>query len=269
MIDAEIKGKLPEIHYLEDALTSCYFGLIKYCSITVLNNFFLKSLKNLENQQFYLDSIQADLIFKIFFWPRCEDNSEPDLLIVIFNYFLEVKYLFLVEVKYFSQQNTYETTGEFESHTYENQLSREYINLFSINKINNFILNENTSRFLIYLTADYSIPKNDFDKALNELKGHSITNDPHKTLLWVSWYDLYSELNTKISNLTLQNFEINILNDLKNYLQIKSFWSFNGFGPFDSDLTNINFIFHQRETKIVFDWNFQENMVCEKYYIGG
>ncbi|WP_292466693.1 hypothetical protein [Methanolobus sp.] len=112
MIDAEINGKLPEVHNLEDALTSCYFGLIKYCSITVLNNFFINTLKNIDGQQFYSNSISTDWNFKIVFWPRLDDRSEPDLLIAITDASSHVKYLFMVEVKYFSQQNIYETSEE-------------------------------------------------------------------------------------------------------------------------------------------------------------
>ena len=48
MIDAEINGKLPEVHHFEDILTSCYFGLVKYCSIMVLKEFFFRFSKRFE-----------------------------------------------------------------------------------------------------------------------------------------------------------------------------------------------------------------------------
>jgi len=140
MIDAEVKGKLPEIHHLEDAFTSCYFGLIKYCSVDVLNRHFFSALKNLKDQQLKYYPQIVSLDFKIFFWPRLEDNSEPDLIIVLYDNSYNVKYLFFVEVKYYSQQNTYGTDENFAAHFYENQLSREYTNLFSLDRMENFAL---------------------------------------------------------------------------------------------------------------------------------
>lgn len=266
MIEAEINGKLPEVHHFEDVLTSCYFGLVKYCSIMVLKEFFLESVKDLNGRQFDCNSISTDLNFKFFFWPRFEDRSEPDLIIAIFDSSSEVKYLFLVEVKYFSQQNIYETSDEYESYKYKNQLSREYNNLVSLNKINNLIFNESTKRFLIYLTADYSLPKNEFDESLDELKSDSKLKDPSKTLLWVSWYDLFNKLDVKISNQSLQQFEKYILSDLKNYLFKKNFWSFNGFGPYTHNISDIDFIFHQNEEIISFNWHFQENLMINSFY---
>lgn len=258
MIDAEIKGKLPEVQHFEDVLTSCYFGLIKYCSTSVLKDFFLDSVKCSNGHHIDFKSISTDLIFKFFFWPRFEDRSEPDLLIAIFDSLFEVKYLFLIEVKYFSQQNIYETSDEFESHNYENQLSREYHNLISLNKFDDLILNEDTKRFLIYLTADNSLPKDDFERVFDELKNHPIPKDASETLLWVSWYDLFDKLDVDTFNLSLQKFEKDILNDLKNYLFKKKFWSFRGFGPFKPGISHINFMYSQSKAEMELNWHFQE-----------
>ncbi|WP_292471376.1 hypothetical protein, partial [Methanolobus sp.] len=161
------------------------------------------------------------------------------------------------------------SSEDFESHLYENQLSREYINLHQINKIDNLIVDGNTENFLIYLTADYSLPTEDFDKALNELKTHDDISNIRKHLLWVSWYDLYNNLFTEHSGSVLQPFEVHILDDLKNYLKKKRFWSFRGFGPFDSNLKENKFRFYQSEEQISFNWNFQENALLKPFYNEG
>ncbi len=263
MIDAEVKGKLPEIHHLEDVFTSCYFGLIKYCSSDVLNRYFLSALKNLKDQQLEYYPQIVSLNFKIFFWPRLEDNSEPDLIIVLYDNNSKVEYLFFVEVKYYSQQNTYDTDEDFAAHFYENQLSREYTNLFSLDRIENFALKEDTKRFLVYLSADYSKPEGDFNRAINELRKNFDVQQICETMLWVNWYNLYDKLKESENEKGLLDFETNILEDLEKYLHRKNFWSFGGFGNFEEIAEATNFVFLQDENETSFNWQFEKTEELE------
>ncbi len=87
---AELQGKLsPKIGRMEDILTSNVFSFFKYSS----RDTFLK--RYLSNLGFDISTQQArDAEF--LFWPRFEDNTEPDLVLLVANYYI------LIEAKYFS-----------------------------------------------------------------------------------------------------------------------------------------------------------------------
>jgi hypothetical protein len=251
MIDAELNGKVPEVQNREDILTSNYFGLIKYCTMRTFSHTFLSAARSLKGEQFNISCIPDNWDFELIFWPRFHDNSEPDLLLLIKDTSLQIKYLFLIEVKYFSQQNMYSASYEFESHKYENQLSREFFNLFQLKNIGQFEIAKDVKRFLIYLTADYSVPYDDFISVINEIKRHEKIN-PSNYFLWMSWYNLYDKLNNNIGILDLKEFELSILSDLSDYLKAKNFWSFTGFSSYSRQCKRFEYLFHPK--KIIFDW---------------
>jgi len=87
---ADLCGKIPSpITKLEDILTSHVFSFFKYAD----RNIFLKNyLSNLGYEISAAEAREAEFIF----WPRYEDNTEPDLVIIAGAYY------FLVEAKYFS-----------------------------------------------------------------------------------------------------------------------------------------------------------------------
>ncbi|MFW6002668.1 MAG: hypothetical protein ACOCQD_04945 [archaeon] len=251
MIDAELKGKIPEVQNREDILTSNYFGLLKYCTMRTFSHVFLSAARNLEGKQFNISCIPDNWDFELVFWPRFHDNSEPDLLVLIKNSSLQIKYLFLIEVKYFSQQNMYSASYEFESHKYENQLSREFFNLFQVKNIGQFEIAKDVKRFLIYLTADYSVPYDDFSSAINEIK-RCEKIDLSNYFLWISWYNLYDKLSNHTGILDIKQFELSILSDLSDYLKAKNFWSFTGFSSYSRQCKDFEYLFHPK--KITFDW---------------
>ena len=87
---AELHGKLsPKLERMEDVLTSNVFSFFKYSDREV----FLK--RYLEMLGFDVSEQEAGAA-EFLFWHRFDDNTEPDLIIKIGNYYL------LFEAKYFS-----------------------------------------------------------------------------------------------------------------------------------------------------------------------
>jgi len=88
---AELHGKLSaRVERSEDILTSNVFSFFKYSTREIFLKRYLKNeLKlNVSTQ----DANEAEFIF----WPRFEENTQPDLVIIVGNYYL------LIEAKYFS-----------------------------------------------------------------------------------------------------------------------------------------------------------------------
>jgi len=108
MYIAELKGKLPStLEGSEDILTSNVFSFFKYANRTIYLKHFLLFLDlNLNEKE--LET--AEFIF----WPRLDDGTEPDLII------LAGKYYLLFEAKLHS-----DFSNDTENDTY--QLTRELI----------------------------------------------------------------------------------------------------------------------------------------------
>ncbi|CAK0757378.1 hypothetical protein CCP4SC76_2940003 [Gammaproteobacteria bacterium] len=98
MIQAEIHSKLniidfadggsyPDLARKEDILTSNVFGILKNLDVGVLNSLFRVA---------ELDAQLMEDSFRIAFWPRFEDGTEPDILIQ------GSDFLVVIEVKYLS-----------------------------------------------------------------------------------------------------------------------------------------------------------------------
>ena len=87
---AELHGKLSQrIERMEDILTSNVFSFFKYSTRDIFLKGYLNKLGFDVSDQ---EAIEAEFIF----WPHFEDNTEPDLVILVGNYYL------LIEAKYFS-----------------------------------------------------------------------------------------------------------------------------------------------------------------------
>jgi len=87
---AELHGKLSQrIERMEDILTSNVFSFFKYSTREIFLKGYLNKLNfDISDQE----ASEAEFIF----WPRFEENTEPDLVIIVGNYYL------LIEAKYFS-----------------------------------------------------------------------------------------------------------------------------------------------------------------------
>lgn len=87
---AELHGKLSSgIERMEDILTSNVFSFFKYSTREIFLRGYLNKLGfNISNQE----ANEAEFMF----WPRFEENTEPDLVLIVGDYYL------LIEAKYFS-----------------------------------------------------------------------------------------------------------------------------------------------------------------------
>lgn len=150
---AELRGKLSSrVERMEDILTSNVFSFFKYSS----RDIFLK--KYLSELGFNVSDKEAEKAeFK--FWPVFDDGTEPDLVIIVGDYYL------LIEAKYFSEFSE----GKEKS---EPQLLREIQN----GKLE--AKNYNKKFKLIAITADYYF---------KEYKFKVIPQNFHSHFKWTNW----------------------------------------------------------------------------------
>ena len=91
MYFAELRGKLPsKMERMEDILTSNVFSFFKYSTREIF-------LKGYFSELGFSISDKEAKEAKFVFWPRFEENTEPDLVIIVGDYYL------LIEAKYFSE----------------------------------------------------------------------------------------------------------------------------------------------------------------------
>ena len=133
MYQAELQGKVsPTTRRSEDVLTSNVFSFLKYSAPCYLDAFlFLCGISCTKTEL-------ADAEF--IFWPNYDDRTQPDVVILVGDYYL------LVEAKYHSG------VGEEEGNK-AGQLVRE----FEAGRME--AQNQNRQFKLIFLTADYLRPK--------------------------------------------------------------------------------------------------------------
>ena len=106
MLQAEIKGKLPEIQNAEDVLTSNVFGLLKYISQKDLLINMLACARTIKGKGF-LESIGVDLddySQEYLFWEKLSKFGEPDLTIK-FQTDRQPNLILGIEVKYYSPKH--------------------------------------------------------------------------------------------------------------------------------------------------------------------
>lgn len=150
---AELHGKLsPKIERKEDVLTSNVFSFFKYCNRTI----FLKKYLEMLGFEISVDDVNNA---KFIFWPRFEENTEPDLIVRVGGYYI------LFEAKYFSD------FGD-ETSTNKDQLIRELEGGEVEAK------NYDESFFLIAITADYCEKPERFQ---------SIPSKFIASLKWTNW----------------------------------------------------------------------------------
>lgn len=152
---AELRGKLSrDQENKEDLLTSNVFSFLKY---TPRDIFLYEYLNYLSVPVTKNDACDA----KFLFWPTYNDHTEPDVVIIVGEYYL------LFEAKLYSG------FGE-ETAITADQLSREFSGGLSEAR------NSNKEFRLIAITADHIRPKDSF---------LALPDGFQKHLIWTSWQD--------------------------------------------------------------------------------
>jgi len=196
---AELHGKLPSrIERMEDILTSNVFSFFKYSDREIFLKGYLNELGfDISNQE----ANEAEFIF----WPRFEENTEPDLVIIVGNYYL------LIEAKYFSG---------FAEETQKNkaQLLREIRG----GKLE--AKNYDKDFRLIAITADHCYKENKFKV---------IPSDFIPYFKWTNWQSVSSFLyNILESSVDIKKQERDFALDLYNLLDKKNLRDFQGLNSF-------------------------------------
>jgi hypothetical protein len=200
---AEIHGKLSrENENKEDILTSNVFSFFKYTDRSVFLFGFLKSLKKLD-----LDITVDDVINAEFhFWPSYADGTEPDLVILVGNYYL------LIEAKYSSG------FGQ-ETPTTKHQLVREILGgMYEARSLDKEFK-------IIAVTAHYYKPS-DITK--------DIPTEFHSCFQWINWQSIAFFINQTLESNPRMPAEIWLLaNDLYRLLVKKNLRNFEGIKALD------------------------------------
>ena len=152
MIQALLHGKLSrEQANMEDLLTSCVFGTLRYLPEDEGLLPFLRLAKTVEGETLLAvipDGAKADYCF----WPPLAEKGclpcEPDVLLTITEPGGK-KHLVLIEAK-FRSGKSFEADDEKERPN--DQLAKEWDNLESLATA------EGAEPFLVYLTADFGCP---------------------------------------------------------------------------------------------------------------
>ena len=190
---AELHGKLsPKVEKMEDILTSNVFSFFKYSRRDIFLKRYLNGLGfNISEQE----AREATFLF----WPRYEDNTEPDLVIIAGDYYL------LIEAKYFSDfaDETKETKAQLLREVEGGRREAE---------------NYKKKFYLVAITADSYKKEEKFEVLLPHLRTYC---------LWTNWQSvakfLYNILENQ-ENIRLEEREFAL--DLYNLLDKKNLRGF-------------------------------------------
>jgi len=185
---AELHGKLSSrVERMEDILTSNVFSFFKYSS----RDIFLK--KYLDKLEFNVSDQEAEEA-EFRFWPVFEGGTEPDLVIIVGNYYL------LIEAKYFSE---FSAGTEKDEHQLLRELKNGKLEAKNYDKKFN----------LIAITADYYYKKEKFEVIPQNLCPH---------FKWTNWQLVSSFLDNILSiNPNIKGPERDFCLDLYNLLDKK------------------------------------------------
>lgn len=192
---AELHGKLTSrIERMEDILTSNVFSFFKYSDREIFLKGYLNELGfDTSNQE----ANEAEFIF----WPRLEEKTEPDLAIIVGDYYL------LIEAKYFSgfAEETKKTKAQLLREIESGKLeARNYDKDF----------------WLIVITADHYYKKDKFK---------IIPSDFIPRFKWTNWQSVSSFLYSILgSSKNIKKYERDFALDLYTLLDKKNLRAFQG-----------------------------------------
>lgn len=208
---AELRGKLSSrVERMEDVLTSNVFSFFKYSTRDIF-------LKNYLNELGFNVSNREAEEAEFRFWPVFEDSTEPDLVIIVGEYYL------LIEAKYFSG---FSEGAKKDEHQLLRELNNGKLEAENYDKEFN----------LIAITADYYYKKDKFIVIPQEFHPH---------FKWTNWQSVSSFLdNILSSNPNIKESERDFTLDLYNLLDkkhLRSFQSITYNGPLLKDYKSIFF----------------------------
>ena len=255
MTIAEIHGKISSSgsnisDRREDLLTSDVFGCLRYIP-------FDKGFQKILTQaQLYIDQKKllgidnSDGNVCVEFWPRLENNSEPDVLI------RKGDHLIMIEVKYLSGKSGHYEPNQDSEDSMEAASSDQLARLFRglMGNKGNY-----PRRSLIYLTAHRILPQNDIEAGCKELDELSDDNrhEYNDNVYWLSWFEVYKTVDRLLdesSEIRDKYWRI-VLSDIKELLNRKSLRQFKGFKGLLEKCTPI-MSFYKRSLRPI-DWNIQ------------
>jgi len=186
MIPAFLKGKLSrDQENLEDLLTSCVFGVLRYLSVNEGLLPYLQ-LAQYPDGRMLLEHIRSVRATNYDFWPWLEDDdgpgAEPDVLIQILDE-AGKQYTLLVEAKFRSGKSSFALQ---EAPVPVDQLAREWDNLLRL------CVRSGSVPLMLYLTADISIPREDLEESAKEFsaKRPDLAHKQPFCCAWLSWRHL-------------------------------------------------------------------------------
>lgn len=228
MIQAELKGKLPDVENKEDILTSNVFGMLRYLPPQKGIFKILEAAKDYsERRSSFLENLKAQSIdlcdyndVDYLFWENSPEYGEPDIVLIIKSSNGSHKQLMLcIEVKFLSEKSGIGEYDQLKAYTLS-LADREKRKAFGNPKIARFdgiflgtIYLTNYSQFRSVLDTLKEIGKTGylgFESKIYELRWNEVT----KTLL-----RFHSE----------NEYENKLVNDLVLLLQKKNFVDFEGF----------------------------------------
>ena len=228
MIQAELKGKLPEVENREDVLTSNVLGLMKYLPPREGIFKILSELKDYSmNRNSLFDNLKSQNInindydtVDYLFWENSAKYGEPDLILIIKSPKQHLKELMLcIEVKYFSGKSR---SGEYDQLmdyclSLENKDARKTYKNPKIKKFNGIFLG------LIYLT--YFSQYNSVREALREIRKKGF-NHYESNLYELRWNDITRVLSSSESK---NKYENKLIKDVVLLLKKKNLVDFEGY----------------------------------------
>ncbi|MEW5945299.1 MAG: hypothetical protein AB1742_03790 [bacterium] len=210
MLQAFIKGKLGrDQENLEDILTSNAFGSFSYVPLEDGLLPFLSEAKNIKDE-YLSESLNLKNIIKppkYDFWPSLKEKDceicEPDVIIT-FNHSDGTKSIVLIESKFKSGKSSEADENESNISPPKDQLAKEWHNLYKK------ALRENAKPFLIYVTADYSFPREEILETQKELERKNVETGK---IYWLSWRSLEKTMNNTKNNHKIIDDLVKLLSD--------------------------------------------------------
>lgn len=214
MLQAELRSKLvnpqKNMHLSEDLLTSNVFGILKYLDNKRVLIDFIRSAINQEGKS--IKNITGIVDWRYYFWPKFQNQIEPDLLI---QGFLKKKLVvnLLVEAKYRSNKNIYQERGSLTGDQLADELNSLLEREWSTPGIDKSRIKEN---YLVFVTNHFNIPFHEIVESNKLVKRY---HQKQHRIYWTSWRDLPSIIDDNLKQCTKGQQEM--LLDLKKLLHKK------------------------------------------------